>query len=85
MKVQWERCDIRCGRLAVKFHSRPQTLPPEVWMIGYASKSTKDNQYSLVSQRDGMIMEPTSWDGIVDLLNKLELVPMEIIDANAPK
>lgn len=70
MKVQWERDDIRPGRI-VGIRGRK-----ERWLIGYIGAG---GDYALVSLSDGMICEKMSADQMAAALNKSGEIPAEYL------
>lgn len=69
MKVQWEKNDLRVGRVVGRVTSR------ERWVIGY---NPADDARALVSLDDGMIMSYTI-DEMLNRLNDGQFLPKEIL------
>jgi len=70
MKVQWERDDVRPGRVVGKPDRK------ERWLIGYIGAG---GDYALVSLSDGMICEKMSREKMADALNKSGEIPSEYL------
>lgn len=73
MKIIWQDCDIISGRRYGKPGSN------ERWTIGYVCGAITTGQYVAVSDSGWMVTEPRTREEMVEMLNKEEYQPVELL------